>query len=173
MSTHLYAEEWRDVVGYEGLYQVSSHGRVKRIDGPALGQNGKTYWVSGRIRAQAPNRQGRMRVLLSKNGVKRQHQVHLLVLRAFVGPPPFEGAECRHFDGDHRNNCVHNLLWRTHGTRGRGANHPKAKLTTSAVRDVRTLAAQGIGQTTLAAIYGVSQVAIGYIIRRVTWKHVA
>ena len=159
-------EKWADVKGYEGWYQVSNTGMVKRV----MGQ--EHYLKPGY------NMQGRLQVTLSKNGNLRRVQIHRLVLEAFVGPAA-PGTECRHLDGDCTNNNDWNLEWATHtvnmndtvyhGTSTQGEKHPKAKLTENDVKEIR---ASTETERALAARYGVSQVSIHFIKTRKTWKHV-
>ena len=101
-------EEWRDVPGYEGLYQVSSLGRVRAPEKRDL---------RGHIRKEKPisqstNWQGRPRVSLRRDGTKRVHFVHRLVALAFV-PNPDEKGEVNHINGDKADNRAENLEWCT------------------------------------------------------------
>lgn len=105
-------EEWRPVVGYEGLYEVSSHGEVRSVDRVIQGPHGPAR-LRGKIRRQGLGRGGYKHVGVSKDGVARTIKVHTLVLEAFHGPRPFEDALCRHLDGDCQNNHVSNLQWGT------------------------------------------------------------
>ena len=94
------AEEWRAVVGYEGLYEVSNLGRLRCLtrDGqllPGHSIHGYRY------------------VHLRKQGHSKHTSIHRLVATAFIGPPP-EGYECNHKDFVRDNNVVGNLEWVTH-----------------------------------------------------------
>lgn len=171
-------ELWRDIPEYEGFYQVSDDGRVRRLWQvlPSVFASGvrkhRNYLKPGR------NNQGRLQVALSKNGEVTRFQVHRLVLLAFTGPCP-DGMESCHNDGDHTNNRIINLRWDTrygnradairHGTQPRGETSAKAKLTEQDVRDIR---ASSESERAMARKYGVSQVAVHYIRTRRTWKHV-
>lgn len=98
-------EEWRWVVDYEGIYQVSSHGRVYSL--PRARSRGG-------LLKQSPNgRGGRLEVNLTKNGAQKVRRVHRLVAEAFHGPRP-EGMETCHRDGDVTNNHASNLYYGTH-----------------------------------------------------------
>ena len=92
---------WKPVVGYEGLYEVSSTGKVWSIR-------------RGRVLRPRKKSDGHLKVGLWKAGKGKDKYVHRLVLEAFVAPCP-EGMECLHIDGNPENNRVDNLRW---GTRG-------------------------------------------------------
>ena len=103
-------EEWRPVVGYEGHYEVSDHGRVRSLDRTVPHSGYGQIKLRGKVRKQVPSKSGHLVVCLNMEGVKRFVQVHRAVLLAFVGPPP-EGSICCHNDGDPSNNRLSNLRW--------------------------------------------------------------
>ena len=105
-------EVWLPVHGYELLYEVSSHGRVRSLDRITFGRAGSTRVTRGRVRAQCPDPRGYLYVMLSAGGVKKRFAVHRLVATAFYGPCP-DGMECCHNDGVSSNNHVDNLRWDT------------------------------------------------------------
>ena len=92
-------EVWKDVVGYEGLYQVSSFGKVKRL------KNGKE-----RILKPQPNGFGYLFVNLYKNKINKHFKVHRLVAKTFI-PNPDNLPQVNHIDEDKTNNHVDNLEW--------------------------------------------------------------
>ena len=94
------AEEWRDVVGYEGFYQVSNLGRVRSL--PRKKCKGKV--LSLRLHEKYYD------VLLSVAGQSKRHRVHRLVAAAFI-PNPDNLPEVNHIDGNGGNNSVSNLEW--------------------------------------------------------------
>lgn len=96
-------EIWKDVVGYEGLYQVSNLGRVKSIIFPK-NKDGKI--LKQRIR------KGYLRIQLYKNKIAKDFGVHRLVALAFI-PNPYNKPEIDHIDGIPSNNNVSNLKWCT------------------------------------------------------------
>jgi hypothetical protein len=172
-------EIWIDVPGYEGYYQVSSHGRVKSLARlvPWL-PDGRKQYVKERLLAQGTNNQGRMGVVLSKEGIARRHLVSRLVLMSFKGTE--EGRpECRHLDGNHLNNRLGNLEWGTHtenmrdkqkhGTQPQGEGHPKAKLTEQQVIEILS---SSKNHKETGKLHGVSGAAISFIRTGKTWKHV-
>ncbi len=94
-------ENWLPVVGYEGLYEVSSLGRVRSTPRPK---------AKGGPLAMPPDHHGRLHVTLHKQGVQTVRHVHRLVADAFIGPL-LPGMETRHLDGDPTNNTVSNLAY--------------------------------------------------------------
>lgn len=107
-------EEWKDIEGYEGLYQVSNLGRVKRSKGK--------YMKSERILRLFINTPGYLQVMLCKNNKCKKFTVHRLVAEAFI-PNHENKPQVNHIDEDKTNNMVSNLEWMTakenvnHGTR--------------------------------------------------------
>lgn len=107
-------EIWKDIEGYEGLYQVSNLGRVKRLKG--------TYMSTERILKPRGNNTGYLQVHLCKNSKSKFDKVHRLVAQAFI-PNPENKPQVNHIDENKTNNMVSNLEWVTvkennnHGTR--------------------------------------------------------
>lgn len=92
------SERWLSVPGWEGFYEVSDLGRVRSVDREVVGKRGLVRF-RGRVLKPIISPRGYPRVVLSRPGTKRWHtDVHLLVMRAFVGPPPV-GMEVLHKDG--------------------------------------------------------------------------
>jgi hypothetical protein len=102
-------EEWRDVVGYEGLYQVSNFGRVKRLNCNVYKNDKKSRNVKEKILSQYP-RNGYLRVRLLTNGRQVAKVVHRLVAIAFVENSN-NYIEVNHKDENKYNNLSHNLEW--------------------------------------------------------------
>lgn len=109
-------EEWRAVVGYEGLYEVSNLGRVKSLERRMVRTNGTPHLIRERLLKLSVPRLGHVRVTLYKlgGGLKksRKLQVHRMVLEAFVGPCP-EGMEALHWNDTPGENYLTNLRWGT------------------------------------------------------------
>jgi hypothetical protein len=110
-------EEWRDIVGYEGLYQISNLGRVKALErevknSGALGQQ-KTITKHELIKKQSFNHQGYCQVSLMKDGKRKTCRVHRIVAEHFIVPTSAAAGEVNHIDGNKANNRVSNLEWVT------------------------------------------------------------
>ena len=90
-------EEFRDVPGYEGTYEVSNLGRVRR---------------NGKILRPRKDNWGYLQLDLYKNGIKRRFLVHRLVAQAFL-PNPNKYPQVNHRDENKSNNTVDNLEWCT------------------------------------------------------------
>ena len=106
-------EIWKDIEGYEGLYQISTMGRIKSIDRYVPRKNGKLQHVYGRIMIPFDNGRGYKQVYLCKNGKTKVHYVHRLVALHFIENPN-NFLEINHKDEDKANNCADNLEWCTH-----------------------------------------------------------
>ncbi|MGI8152482.1 NUMOD4 motif-containing protein/HNH endonuclease [Staphylococcus haemolyticus] len=108
------SETWKDVVGYEGIYEVSSLGKVRTHKDKTTytKRHGVRRWKQRFLKNRTPN--GRdVRVTLWKNGKPKDFLVHRLVGFAFI--PTIKGKECiNHIDGNSKNNCVENLEWCNH-----------------------------------------------------------
>ena len=102
-------EIWTDIKGYEGLYQVSNFGRVKRVK-------------TNRVLKGSKHTHGYLVVGLYKNNTKSTKKIHRLVAEVFI-PNTDNKPEVNHIDEDKTNNMVSNLEWVTakensnHGTR--------------------------------------------------------
>jgi len=107
-------EIWKDVVGYEGLYKVSSLGRVKGVDRIIKAKfiNHETQKVKGQILKPFTNKQGYVRVTLNINQKVNKFSVHRLVAQAFI-PNPDNKPQVNHKDEKRDNNNVDNLEWVT------------------------------------------------------------
>jgi hypothetical protein len=106
-------EIWKDIEGYEGLYQISNLGNVKvldRIVNSAI-KNNKIVKRVGKMLKQY-NKQGYMQVTLTNNNVRKYFKVHRLVALTFI-PNPNNFPQVNHRDENPLNNCVDNLEWCT------------------------------------------------------------
>ena len=110
-----YTEEiWKPVKNYEGLYEVSNKGRVKRLEQDFVDSIGRKYHKKERILKNSTNSNGYFHVALRNNKGKQKFlRVHRLVAEAFI-PNPDDKSEVNHKDEIKTNNCVENLEWATH-----------------------------------------------------------
>ena len=172
-------ENWLDIKGYEGLYQVSDLGRVRSLVRLLPESHAKGVIQVKKVLAFGANTQGRLQVSLCSAGVAKRFLVHILVLSTFKGPRP-DGLEGRHLDCDYSNNQANNLVWATHAEILSHAIrmdpccrlrlHHAARLSADQVTAIRS---DTRSQRKIAADYGITQVAVHHIKHRKTWKHLA
>lgn len=175
-------EIWKNIIGYEGHYQVSNMGQVKSLN--------YNRTLKERILKGGKGGGGYYQVNLFKNGKIKRYYVHRLVGIAFI-PNPENKPEINHIDGNKANNIVNNLEWVTskqntehafetglrdkYGFRNidnKGEKHGRSKLTESQVLEIRDKYSTGkYTHRGLANDYSVSHTAIGKIINRKRWSH--
>lgn len=104
-------EIWRDVKGYEGLYQISNIGRVKSLSRTVYRADQKPLPVKEKILKFAKDKDGYLIVCLhSMTGKQKNHKVHRLVAEAFIDKVTGKTL-INHKDGIKSNNFVDNLEW--------------------------------------------------------------
>jgi len=168
------AEEWRVITEFP-LYEVSSHGRVRRL----VGGRGA---VSGRILRPSRSSSGHLSVVLTAEGRPFKHQVHRLVAKALIGPPAAPDLCVLHRDDNPKNNVPENLCWGTSKENAAdrrlnrwhdlaGANNPAARLNERTVRAIRVWLTMGICGSCLGRIFGVSKETIYSIHKHRTWSN--
>ena len=106
-------EIWKDIVGYEGLYQVSNVGRVKSLNRTTItSTGGKREWKECVLKPLISNSKKYCHVSLYKNNRQKLMSIHRLVAIQFI-PNPENKNEVNHIDGNISNNTIYNLEWRT------------------------------------------------------------
>jgi hypothetical protein len=180
-------EEWRPVVGWEGLYEVSSWGNVNTVEHRAPSRGGVGFkTVPGMRRKTQLNAHGYPVVCLRRGKLVKLRVVHRMVVEAFIGPIP-DGMNTNHLDGVRSNNRLQNLEICTASEnhlhrcrvmgRGRGETHNLALLDNAkaiAIRAEYALRDRNYGACAkLARKYGVSAGVIQSVVKWKNWKHVS
>lgn len=108
-------EIWKDIPDYDGKYQISNYGRVKRLKRNVFVRVlGKTVEISTpKILKLNLVKSGYLYITITANNTKRTLKIHRLVAEVFI-PNPNDLPEVNHIDGNKENNCVDNLEWCTH-----------------------------------------------------------
>lgn len=176
-------EEWRPVLGYEGLYEASSEGRVRGCSRVRKSRSNRQAKVGARLimphKSKPPH--NHWTITLANGCGKHTEPLHAIILSAFQWPP-LAGMQCRHIDGNPDNNRLVNLEWGTaaenaadrdrHETTARGSRNAAATLTENQVREIKSrLGKHGEGKR-LAKEFGVTETVISLIRRGKTWSHV-
>lgn len=179
-------EIWKDVVGWETFYAVSSFGRLKRLPVKikCLSRTGNPIEkiFKERIRKAHKNRDGYLYTGLTKSGISKTLKIHRLVAEAFL--PVIKGKpHIDHIDGNKHNNNVSNLRWCTHSENitfgwatgaynNIGSLHGNAVLNENIVKQIKIKIASGETLISLAKQYSVSSSTISCIKTGKLWKHV-
>lgn len=137
---------WREVPGFEGLYQVSSGGSVRSV------RSGTILRCCNSIR------------LTRKDGTFLNTTVARLVLQAFRGAPPSPEHVAARLDRMRGNNALRNLAWKT-----RREFPPTCKLTHADARNIRKLARQGRRSSEIAQMYGITRQNVHGIVTKRNW----
>lgn len=104
------SELWKDIKGYEGIYQISNFGNVKSLPRVDIYKNGSKYPRQEKILKQYETNSGHLCVYLNKNQKNCLKLIHRLVAEAFLDNPN-NLLQVRHKDGNKKNNIITNLEW--------------------------------------------------------------
>jgi hypothetical protein len=162
-------EEWRPVPATDGRYEVSSRGRIRR--------------VNRRVLKPQPNKRGYQRVPITVNRKARIWFLHRLIALVFIGDCP-PGYQVNHIDSDPANNAPSNLeyvtpqgnqahSWATNNRQPphKGERTHFAKLTEQNVIRIRRLRREGLTYAAIASQFNSKPANIWHICAGHTWKH--
>ena len=97
---------WKDIEGFEGIYQISNYGEVLRL----MSYDSRNHLRNSKILKQRQNKDGYMVIGLHKNGKETKYLIHRLVAQTFIDNPK-KLPEINHIDENKHNNFVSNLEW--------------------------------------------------------------
>lgn len=169
--------EWRDIPGFEGLYQASSCGLIRSLGRVTKTKNGQTRRYKPLMLRQSRLNNGYLKVSLIKGGKYFHKTSHSLVAAAFHGPRP-TGMDIAHYNGMKHDNRAENLRYATKSENMRdcyrlgelkaGDGSPVAKISSAIAASIR----REIGtQSKIAQRYGVSQSLVSQIKRGKVWAN--
>jgi len=176
-------DTFKAIRGYEGLYAVSSDGRIKSLSRTKL-CGGRVLKVQEKLLSLHRTTSGYVMVHLCRENKRRMIEVHRLVAMAWLGLPDGVRTTVNHINGVKTDNRADNLEWVTTaenishavatGLRNSsGEANPKAKLTAESVRLMRDLADAGVSTSDLQKLFSVGRGAVYRAVNRITWQDVA
>lgn len=184
-------EIWKDIVGFERMYQVSNLGRVKSMGKIIYKSNGVRQTFSERILKPGRGSHGYYGVALYNKGMGETHLIHRLIADAFI-PNPDNKPMINHIDSDKTNNSISNLEWvngkensnhasvrgrmrRNHNQRINyrlskiGELNPMSKLSNADVKNIKRLI-PFMKQKDIANIYNINATVISNIKNNKRWN---
>lgn len=172
-------EIWKDIKGYEGIYQVSNFGRIKSLSRNVY-VNGHKRTLTTKIIKLSEDKGGYLYCCLHKEKIKKVVKVHRVVCQEFNRTPNGK-EEVNHIDGNKKNNTPKNLEWCTRSynmkhafknglKNAKGINNTRSLLTEKEVREIRRVYKKGLGSE-LASKYNVSNPCILDVVNNRTWTH--
>lgn len=175
-------EQWKDVAGFEGYYQISNAGKIRSLDRQEAQTNGHPMTYKGKMMNPCKDGKGYRFMYLARNGKRKMYKIHRLVALAFI-PNPYNYEQVNHIDGDKDNNSVNNLEWCTgaynmqhsfhNGLHKKGERVSTAILTQAQVDEIRSRHIKRDGEygaKPLAKKYGVSDMTIRNILNNKKWR---
>jgi len=190
-------EIWKDINGYEGLYQISSLGRVKSFAKVKTGKRPSRGYYCGReiYMSICDNGRGYMFVSIRCGSKKKNKYIHRLLAQHFI-PNPQNKPQVNHINGIKSDNRIENLEWVTERENAihafkNGYLHQLPKMqklaseatrgeqnTRSILKDIDIpiifkMNKAGHIQSSIAKHFGVCRATIGYVLNRKTWNHVS
>ena len=176
-QTQQQKEEWRPVVGFEGLYEVSNLGKVRSLDRRIKCKYFQN--IKGKVlKPQLDKQTGYLVIYLWREGLISRFTIHSLVAKMFLKKPAARD-EVNHKNGKKTDNKISNLEWTTRsknmihahaiGLAPTGERHGGAKLKNNDISKIRFLSSV-MTQDAIAKNFGVSQSIISGIISGKRWK---
>lgn len=172
-------EIWKDITGYEGIYQINKLGNIKSLSRYVKGKGISNKLLKERILKPSLNSDGYFQLTMNKKNVKKNATLHRLLATAFI-PNPDNLLLIEHINDVKTDNRLENLKWSTstenmksavkNGRTLKGEKNPASKLTEVFVLEIR--ANTTLTHKKLGIIYGVDKSIIGDVKNRKTWKHV-
>lgn len=176
-------EVWKDIEGYEGIYQVSNLGKIKSLYRKVFYSDGRTYTYKEKVlNWNIMKKVNRCYVHLYKNSERKAMLVHRVVALAFI-PNPNNLPEINHINGITTDNFVSNLEWITHSENMKhgfrtglinntGVLHGNNIYNEDQIRRVKKYLLESKGQAEIERLTGVGRATVYEIKKGRQWTHI-
>ena len=175
-------ENWKDILDFEGYYQISDLGRVKSLAKTITRKNGVKVFMPEKILKPTKANPGYFSLILCKENCRKTVRVHRLIAQAFIDNPKNK-PEVNHINGIKTDNRIENLEWVTCSENikhafdtglnkpqdVRGVKNGRCKLSEKQVLEIRE---SKLSNKDLSKSYNVSDVLIGQIKNKKIWTHI-
>jgi len=181
-NLNLPGEIWKEVAGYEGLYEASNLGRIRSVPRTLIDGLGRARRYRSKILTGGVSDKGYWAVMMCRGSVQRMTLISRLVAETFI-PNPDGKAEVNHKDGNKNDNSVNNLEWMTHQEnslhrnavlrKNIGDKNYGAKMTNETVMEMRKMREEtGYAYRIIAEKFGLNENTIYRAITKRHWKHI-